>query len=77
MRTTIIIQSLKCDNCRPTVLSALDRFKGISNVVIDSTMGHLTFDCRSHNIIEGLRVYLKDIGHPITKDSSLINNISK
>lgn len=72
MRTTVIIQDLKCDHCRPVVLKAFKEFDGISNVVVNAVIGSLSFDYKSHNILEGLRIYLSQINHPITDDPTLI-----
>lgn len=72
MRTTVIIQNLKCDTCRNTVVAAIDKFDTISNVDIDINLGTLSFDYKSHNAMEGLRFELARIGHPITEDPSII-----
>ncbi|WP_397446214.1 heavy-metal-associated domain-containing protein [Polaribacter sp. R77954] len=74
MRTTVIIENLRCDDCKNTVATAIKKFKGISNFNIDITTGSLSFDYRSHNAMEGLRFYLSKIGFPITEDISLIKN---
>lgn len=72
MRTTVIIQNLRCNDCRHKVVTAIAKFKSISNVVTDITIGSLSFDYSSHNAIEGLRIHLSEIGHPITEDPSII-----
>lgn len=74
MRTTVIIENLRCDDCRKTVVLAIEKFKGISNYDIDITNGSLSFDYESHNIMEGLRFHLSEIGHPVTQDQNLIDN---
>ncbi len=74
MRTTVIIENLRCDDCKKTVATAIEGFKGISNFNIDIVTGSLSFDYRSHNAMEGLRFYLNKIGYPITEDTSLIKN---
>tara|TARA_R110002126_G_scaffold129572_3_gene272489 strand:+ start:22778 stop:22996 length:219 start_codon:yes stop_codon:yes gene_type:complete len=56
------------------VVTALKKFKGITNYNIDITIGSLSLNYSSHNAIEGLRFYLSQIGHPITEDLSLIKN---
>ena len=75
MQTTVIIQNLKCNTCRNTVIAALDQFSSVSNVKIDINTGRLNFNCISHNAIEGIRIYLKEIGYPITEDQSVIKNL--
>lgn len=74
MRTTVVIDKLRCNNCKNTVIAALKKFKGISNFDIDISTGTLSFDFTSHNAMEGLRFHLSQIGHPITEDVSLIKN---
>jgi len=74
MTTTVIIKNLRCDDCKKTVVAAIEKFKGITNFDIDITTGSLSLEYRSHNAMEGLRFYLSQIGHPITEDISLIKN---
>ena len=74
MTTTVIIKNLRCDDCKKTVVAAIEKFKGITNFKIDITTGSLSLEYRSHNVMEGLRFYLSQIGHPITEDLSLIKN---
>jgi hypothetical protein len=72
MRTTVVIGNLKCEECRSTVLDTLAEFRGVTNIVTDIISGHLTFDYSSHNVMEGLRLQLAKVGHPITGDSNVI-----
>lgn len=74
MKTTVIIQNLKCNDCKQKVITAIYNHKGISNYKIDINIGSLTFNYTSHNAMEGLRFNLLKIGHPITEDPSLIKN---
>lgn len=74
MRTSVIIENLKCDDCKNSVVAAIKKFKGITNYNIDITTGSLSLNYSSHNAIEGLRLYLLKIGHPITEDVSLIKS---
>ncbi|PWG06023.1 heavy-metal-associated domain-containing protein [Polaribacter aquimarinus] len=72
METTVIIKNLRCNTCKDKVIAALDKFNTISNIEIDITKGSLNFNCISHNAMEGIRIYLKKIGYPITEDSTVI-----
>lgn len=71
MHITVIIQSLKCETCRRKVLSALEQFDRISNPITNISTGSVSFDFSSHNALEGLRIHLAEIGHPITEDPSV------
>lgn len=73
MRITVIINNLKHDDCRNTIASALKNFIGITNFEIDVDSRSLTFDCVSHNTMEGLRFYLAKIGYPIIKEMNVIS----
>ena len=77
MRTTVAVQGLKCEDCRPQVIRAFETFEGISNVVTNVAIGNLSFDFTSHNVLEGLRRHLLEIGHPITKQYGIINDQPK
>lgn len=72
MRTTVIIQNLSCDDCKQTLVTALENINGITNYKIDVSKNSLTFDYSSHNAMEGLRYYLSKIGYPITKDPRIL-----
>lgn len=74
MRITVIIQNLKCESCRHTVLSALENFESISSATADISTGSLSFDYASHNAMEGLRIHLAEIGHPIIEDPRVIKD---
>jgi hypothetical protein len=77
MRTTVIIKNLKCDDCKNTVVSTINKFEQITNVVTDIKIGSLSFDYTSHNVMEGLRIRLAEIGYPITSDPRvIIENLS-
>lgn len=72
MRTTVTIQNLQCDGCKNAVAIQLNKVKGISNICIDVSSGRVSFDYKTHNTIEGLRMNLKEIGFPITDDPNRI-----
>lgn len=72
MRTTVTIKNLQCDSCKNAVAIQLHKVAGISNVHIDITKGHVTFDYKTHNTLEGLRMNLEEIGFPITNDPNRI-----
>lgn len=72
MRTTVTIQNLQCDGCKNAVAIQLNKIDGISNIDIDVSNSSVSFDYKTHNTLEGLRMNLKEIGFPITKDPNRI-----
>lgn len=72
MRTTVFIDSMQCENCKSFLDKEIQNYKGISKLQINLQIRSVSFDYKTHNAIEGLRMYLKKIGYPITKDPSII-----
>ena len=72
MRTTVVIANLTCEHCKNTVEAQLKKVVGISNISINIKKSKVSFDYKTHNTLEGLRMDLEAIGFPITKDPSWI-----
>jgi copper chaperone CopZ len=77
MKTTVTIQNLKCDGCKNTIQVRLSKIKGISNVDINVPKSTVSFDYLTHNVMEGLRAELSDMGYPITGDPNTIISKTK
>tara|TARA_R110002051_G_scaffold7699_2_gene34171 strand:- start:4161 stop:4445 length:285 start_codon:yes stop_codon:yes gene_type:complete len=77
MRTTVTIQNLKCDGCKNTLQIRLSKIKGISNVNINVPKSTVSFNYMTHNVMEGLRAELSDMGYPITGDPNTIVSKAK
>jgi copper chaperone CopZ len=74
MNATVTIDAIACSYCKDFVIKNSLTVAGIFNVRMDVKTKRLSFSYKSHNAVEGLRILLKDIGYPITEDSSLIVN---
>tara|TARA_R110002050_G_scaffold179741_3_gene313229 strand:+ start:1099 stop:1377 length:279 start_codon:yes stop_codon:yes gene_type:complete len=72
MRTTVTIQNLKCDGCKNTIQIKLSKIKGVSNIDVNVSKSSVTFDYTTHNVLEGLRAELRDMGYPITGDPNSV-----
>lgn len=77
MKTTVIIQNLKCDGCKNAVIKRMQKVEGISDISIDIETSEVTFDYTTHNAMEGLRDSLADLGYPITGDPNTIVSKAK
>lgn len=73
MRTKVIIQNLKCDGCKNAVSKRMLEVKGVSNISINVDRSEVTFNFTTHNVLEGLREALCDLGYPITEDPNTID----
>ncbi|MEB2780737.1 heavy metal-associated domain-containing protein [Algoriphagus sp. C2-6-M1] len=74
MRATVIIENLKCDGCKNALQIKLSKIKGVSNVDINVSKSRVSFDYMTHNVMEGLRAELRDMGYPITEDPAIVSN---
>ena len=72
MKTKVVIQNLKCDGCKNSISKRMLNIEGISNVVINVDTSEVSFDYTTHNVLEGLREQLADLGYPITGDPNTI-----
>ncbi|SHG54549.1 heavy-metal-associated domain-containing protein [Winogradskyella jejuensis] len=77
MRTTVHIQNMKCEGCKNALRIKLNKVDGISNVEINIADSSVAFDYTTHNVIEGLRAELRDMGYPITGDPNSIVSKAK
>ena len=73
MKTSIIVQNLKCGGCAKTIVSELSEINGIENMMVDDDSSIVSF--AYINVDEALLVKekLKTIGYPSidTKNSVL------
>ncbi len=73
MKTSIIVQNLKCGGCVKTIVSGLSQINGIENVMVDNDSSIVSF--AYINVDDALLVKekLKAIGYPSidTKNSVL------
>lgn len=77
MRTTVNIQNMKCDGCKNAITVKLKKIVGISDIAIDVATKSLSFSYTTHNVMEGLRMELANMGYTITGDPNTIVNKAK
>jgi len=72
MRTTVVIDALRSQNGKTSVVSLLENSAGISNISMTIKTKKVSFDYTTHNAMEGLRMRLAEAGFPITQDPTII-----
>ena len=73
MKTSVIVQNLKCGGCAKTITSKISELNNISNVIVNIETSSISFI--SKTIDEGLIVKqkLKELGYPsIDADNSIL-----
>ena len=64
MKTTILIQNLKCGGCANTITSKISNIENISNVMVDVDASSVTFENTSDEDVHNVREKLAAIGYP-------------
>ena len=62
MKTTLLIQNLKCGGCETTIKNKLSRLHGVKNVVIKNEEASVTFDHEDNTDIELVQRVLSKLG---------------
>lgn len=75
MKTTLIVQNLKCGGCANTIIKKLSEVKGISDVTIDVDNSSVHFDYLTINSFFSVKNTLKSLGYPIEGETN--STISK
>lgn len=64
MKTSLIIQNLKCGGCAETIKKKLFAIKGISEVKVNEEASSVEFDYETWNSFYTVKSTLKSIGYP-------------
>jgi copper chaperone CopZ len=72
MKTSIIIQNLKCGGCAKTITSKLSELDIISHLTVDVETSTLVFEHNSTADALALKDRLKSLGYPSMDDKNSI-----
>ena len=64
MKTSILVQNLKCGGCAKTITSKLSGFENISEVTVDVETGNVSFAHDDVNLALEVKNRLKALGYP-------------
>lgn len=64
MKTSIIVQNLKCGGCASTIITKLATVPKISDVTVDVNSSMVSFDCDEPEDALLVKERLKSIGYP-------------
>ena len=64
MKTTIIIQNLKCGGCANTITTKLSGIEGISDVTVNVETSTVSFNYKNENDLLAVKSKLSAIGYP-------------
>ena len=72
MKTSIIVQNLKCGGCAKTITKTLESLNGIHEVAVEVETGTVSFQSLSMEAAITAKTTLKSLGYPsMDTDNSL------
>ncbi|WP_075340972.1 heavy-metal-associated domain-containing protein [Tenacibaculum agarivorans] len=73
MKSTIIIQNLKCSGCSNTITKKVSQLHNISNVEVNVEDSMVSFDHTTDNDLDVVKATLFNLGYPEENDKNSIS----
>jgi len=68
MRTSIIVQNLKCGGCANTITTKLSQLNNVTNVTVDTESSTVSFVAINSEDALSVKKKLKTLGYPSIED---------
>jgi len=74
MKSTIVIQNLKCGGCASTITTKISALDNVNNVLVDVETSIVSFEASSEEDITTVKNKLAAIGYPVEgEDNSMVS----
>lgn len=70
MKTSIIVQNLRCGGCVNTITSKIEALPQVSNVVVDKDSSTVSFIATTADDALAVKNKLKSLGYPSVEESN-------
>jgi len=77
MRTSVIVQNLKCGGCANTITNKLSEIKNISEIEVNIEESKISFNHINYDDSIQVKEKLKNIGYPSVEDENSIVSKTK
>ncbi|RAJ16400.1 heavy-metal-associated domain-containing protein [Olleya aquimaris] len=77
MKTSIIIQNLKCGGCAHTITTKLSEIKNITNINVDEEDSKVSFSYINETDAFTVKDALKSLGYPSIDDTNSLTSKAK
>lgn len=77
MKSTVIIQNLKCGGCASTITTRISALENISNVTVDLETSGVSFEAVSEENITSVKDKLAAIGYPEAGENNSVVSKAK
>lgn len=72
MKTTVVIQNLKCGGCANTISTKLSKLDGVSAIVVNVENASVSFNYETDNNVIAVKNKLAAMGYPAEGDTNTI-----
>jgi len=72
MKTTLLVQNLKCSGCANTILKKLSDFEGIKDIHVNNDTNTLSFIYDNENTLEEVKKTLAILGYPVVGEKNVM-----
>jgi len=77
MKTSIIVQNLKCGGCASTITNKLSEISNVSDIEIDVEANKVTFTFQDETDAIAVKDKLKRIGYPSVEEENSLTSKAK
>ena len=77
MKTSILVQNLKCGGCAKTITDKLSEIDNITDIVIDVDESKVSFNYLDQSDLEGVKNKLSTLGYPSIDDNNSVLSKAK
>lgn len=77
MKTSIIVQNLKCGGCASTITNSLTSIQNISDISVDVEESTITFNSLDNDDALIVKEKLKSLGYPSIDDANSFTSKAK
>lgn len=74
MRTSIVVQNLKCGGCAKTITTKLSEIEQVSDVIVDVENARVSFVHKGLEAALLVKARLKTLGYPTIADKNTVGN---
>ena len=77
MKTSIIVQNLKCGGCANTITTKLSEIDNIDNIIVDIVESKVSFNYNNDEDAFAVKDKLKALGYPSIDDTNSLTSKAK
>ena len=77
MKTSILVQNLKCGGCAHTISTKLATIKNVSNLQVNLEQSKVSFEYSSEEDAFKVKEKLKNLGYPSIEDANSFSSKAK